>query len=821
VGTATGRNEREQSRTGLVGRTIDGFRQDVRIGLRSWRRSPGLLCVAVLTLGLGVGSATALFGLVSSVLLKPLPYREPDRLAILKAERDYDGTRQPVSAAFSGRAVAAWPSDLRTFERTAFYAEGVIALATNQGQELIDQAVVSASFFDTIGAPLVTGRVLTAADDLQPVAVISTHLWQRLYASAADVVGKSITLNQVPFTIIGVADRGFQFPDRSTDVWIPAGLAQARNPRCCSFHAIGRLLPAASTAAATEEASAVTRALAKAVTALDGVRVQVVPLPEVVVGDARRALPVLTAAVGLLLVLACANVMNLLLVRQLSRAHETAVRRALGASRARLLAQALVEGTVLATAAAVTGVTLGAALLRGLQIWQPSGVPRLDAVRADGTVLVFGVFAAAVSTLVACLMPALRRDNMLGSLRAGQRGSTPGSPARAAMRTASIVQLALSVVLLVGATLLGRSLVALLSTDVGVSTEHVATASLNLSMNRTLTDDQQVALVDRVVARVTSLPDVTAAGVGAARPPDASRMVLTLNRPGDNSNTYRAVAVPATPGYFRALGVRLERGRVFTEQDTALAPPVVVMSLDAARHLFGNSDPIGQTVRLPSMRNGRNEAADMTVIGITANVKYSGLDKAADDLVYRPFAQQAWRSVFLVVRTTGDPDALASQLPREIAAVDRDIVVSDAMSMDDVLADVTAQPRFRTMLLVGFASIAVLIAAVGLYGLIAYSVSQRTREIGVRMALGAATWNIKRMVLREGTLLVTAGVVAGMTLAWVLSRLLGNLLYGIAATDPLSFLFAATVAVLAGLSASLIPAWRAARTNPVVVLRED
>ena len=362
---------------------------------------------------------------------------------------------------------------------------------------------------------------------------------------------------------------------------------------------------------------------------------------------------------------------------------------------------------------------------------------------------------------------------------------------------------------------------ALLTTDVGVWTDHVATASLNLSMNRTLTDARQVALVDRVVRRVASLPGVTAAGVGSARPPNASRMALTLNRPGNTSDTYRAVAVPASPGYFRALGVRLERGRLFTEQDNALAPPVVIMSIDAARRFFGDSDPIGQTLRLPAVRDGRNAGADMTVVGITANVKYSGLDKTADDLVYRPFAQQAWRSVFLVVRTTGDPDVLASQLTREIAAVDRDIVVSDAMSMDEVLADVTAPPRFRTVLLVGFASVAVLIAAVGVYGLIAYSVSQRTREIGVRMALGAAAWNIKGMVLREGTTVVLAGVVAGVAFAWALSRLLGNLLYGIAATDPPSFLFAAGVAVLAGLLAAFIPARRAAHTNPIVVLREE
>jgi putative ABC transport system permease protein len=300
-------------------------------------------------------------------------------------------------------------------------------------------------------------------------------------------------------------------------------------------------------------------------------------------------------------------------------------------------------------------------------------------------------------------------------------------------------------------------------------------------------------------------------------------MVVTL-RGGDGPDeraAYRAVAVPATPGYFRALGVRLERGRLFTDSDDALAPPVVILSADTAHRLFDGEDPLGRTIRLPSMRDGHTISAEMTVVGITANVKYSGLDQMADDLVYRPFAQQAHRSVFLVARTTGDPAVLAAQLRPAIAAVDPAIVVADVATLDDVLADVTSSPRFRTFVLAGFAAMALLIAGVGLYGVIAYSVSQRTGEIGIRMTLGADGRRIRTMVLRDGLTLALVGAATGAAAAWSLTSLLGHLLYGIAPTDPASFALAAGGMAAACLISSYVPAARAARTDPLVVLKEE
>jgi putative ABC transport system permease protein len=756
------------------------------------------------------------------VLLRPLPYRDANRLIVVLAERDYDGARRPVRASFPFAAVAAWPRT-SALDSVGFYAAEVGALAGGQTAELVDTAVVTGSFFDTVGGEFVRGRGLGPADDLEPAAVISARLWRRVYAGAADVLGQPLTLNGQTFLIVGVASDTFEIPQPKTDVWIPAGVARTRSPTCCGFTPIARLANDATLPDATEELAAIAGALAADMPrALGDTRVQVVRLQDLIVGETRPALVVLLVAVCLLLVLACANVMNLLLARSTARVHETAVRRALGASRGRLVAHALAESAVLAMAGGAGGVALALLSVRALKAWPPVGMPRLDSVAVDGAVLFFACAVVVAATLAVGLLPALQSSQMAGPLKAG-RGGRVGRRARFTLRTVTVGQLAMSVILLVGAVLLGRSLAALLRTDLGVTPDHVATASLNLAMNRTLTDAQQVDLIDRIVERIASLPQVTAAGVGAARPPNASRMRLTLNRTDDPDAraSYQAAAVPATPGYFPALGVRLERGRVFTDRDDASAPPVVMMSADTARQLFGDQDPLYRTIELPVLRNGHSGREQMTVVGITGNVKYSGLDQMADAVVYRPFAQQPWRSVFLVARTTGDPTVLASQLQREIAAVDRAVTIADVTTLDGVLSDVTSQPRFRTMLLAVFASMAIAIATVGLYGVVAYSVSQRTGEIGIRMALGADGRRIRIMVLREGLVVALFGGLVGLAGAYGATRILTNLLYGTAPTDPASFAVAAVGVIVVGLVASYVPAARAAGADPLVALRTE
>jgi putative ABC transport system permease protein len=785
-------------------------------------RAKGFAFVAALTLALGIGASTALFTIVRGVLLRPLPYRDADRLAVIVAEQDFEGSRQPVRTQWPFQAAAAWPRS-GAIDGIGFYSPTVAALATAQAAELIDAAYVSASFFDTLGGQMLLGRGLAPSDDLQPVAIISERLWQRLYARDASVLGKSATLSGQVYTIVGVAAESFQIPRPKTDAWLPAGVVRTRNPSCCSFSAIARLNAGVTLAAATQEITAVAQTLAAQMPrALGGVRVHFVSLQDSIVGGTRPALRALTAAVGLLLVLSCANVMNLLMARNTARRHEAAVRRALGASRGRLAAHVLAESALLSSAGAALGIAVAAGALRMLEFWPPAGMPRLDAIRIDGFVLLFACVIAAATTIAIGLWPALRSDDVANPLR-DARGSVGSRTSRLALRAVTVAQLAISLVLLVSAALVGRSLVALMRTDLGVTADHVATASLNLSMGRTLSDQQQLALIDRVVARVSSLPNVAAVGVGTARPPDASRLTLTLNRSNDPNAraSYAAAGVAATPGYFRALGIRLERGRFFTDADTMQAPPVVMMSADTARQLFGTDDPIGRTIELPVLRNGAGGRETMTVVGITSSVKYSGMDRLADALVYRPFAQQPFRSLFLVVRTTGDPGVVASQLQREIAAVDRGIVTAEITTLESLLADATAQPRFRTILLATFASMAIVIAAVGLYGIIAYSVSQRRAEISVRMALGATSQRIRMMVLREGMVLAIAGGALGLAGAYSVSRLLSNLLYGIPPNDPWSFATASAGVVVAGLVASYVPAARAAASDPLAALRAE
>lgn len=681
------------------------------------------------------------------------------------------------------------------------------------------------------------GRALTEADDEEPVVVVSARLARRLVeeargggleagerASLEQVLGRVVTLNGQALTVVGVTAPAFQFPSARADAWIPAGTVRQQNPRCCGFTPVLCLKAGASVAAASDEVAALVRGLGEQMPRqLADTRVRVARLSDALVAPVRPALLTLMAAVVLLLVLACANVTNLLLARNTARAHELGVRRALGASRVRLVTDALAEGAVLAGAAGVAGVVLASMLVSALQAAWPDAFPRLEYVRLDGATVLFALTTSTVVTMVLGVLPVLPAGNVQPSLVVSQRSSTSHRGVRLMLRGLSVAQLAVSVVLVVVAVLLGRSLVALAGTDVGIDTRQVATASLGLAMDRALTDAQQVALVDRVLERLSAAPDVVAVGIGAARPPDTSRMALTLNRsdaPEARAN-YMAAAIPATPGYFQALGIRLERGRLFTDADTLDAPPVVVLSAEAARRLFPEGDAVGQRVQLPVLRDGQTSTEDMTVVGVVSSVKYGGLEQDAGDAVYRPFAQQAWRAVFVAARMTGEPSAFTARVAREVAAVDPEITVSGVATLESVLADITAPPRLRTWMLGALAGAAVLIAAVGLFGVLAYSVSQRRRELGVRMALGADAERIRRMVRREGLWLSGLGAAVGLAGAAGASRLVASLLYATSPTDTASFVLAAAGAVMVGLIASDLPARRAARVNPTEALKAE
>jgi putative ABC transport system permease protein len=553
-----------------------------------------------------------------------------------------------------------------------------------------------------------------------------------------------------------------------------------------------------------------------------GARGRVVPIRDELTGDVRLALWMLMASAGVLLAVACVNAANLLLVRNMARSRETAVRVALGASRVQLLQQSFAEAVIVVAAAGAAGLAAAQLLVRTLLSLGRSGVPRLDAesVRLDRPVFLFALGIVAIAAGVMTFLPAFRSEQPMVTLKGTVPAGSAGPKQRRLQNALVVIQLAASVVLLVGAGLLGRSLIELMTADVGVQTDHVATVAVNLSYQRKLADAQQVAEIQALVARIRSLPNVTAVGAGASLPPKASTIRLTLKRSGDTVD-YQATAVPATPGYFHALGIRLLDGRLFSDGDTDGARQVMIMTADTARRFFGSSHPIGRTMTLPVLRNGVPGTASVTLVGVVSDIKYSGLDAPPDDAVFRPLAQQPWPLLFVVARTTGDPSLVVSALPHEIAAVDPGIAVSSSGTLDEIVAAEAAQPRFRTVLLAATSLLTLSIAALGLYGAMAHAVSQRTREFGVRMALGATGTDLIAGVVLDGARLAGAGLALGLIGSVAAARAMVGLLYETKPADALSVGVASGVLLVVALVATYLPARKAAHLDPSAAFRAE
>jgi putative ABC transport system permease protein len=602
------------------------------------------------------------------------------------------------------------------------------------------------------------------------------------------------------------------------DAWTAAEFVRTINPRCCSFSPVARVKDGVTAAQAAAEGGVLTRELSAANQAYSGLRTKVVGLHDAVVRSVRSSLVMMFAVVALVLGVTCANVMNLLIARNTGRAREIAIRLALGASRRQLVVQSVIETGLLAAIGGALGILIAIAMIEALRRLKPLEIPRLDAVHVDVWVLAFTLAAVAFTTLLTGVIPALQSTKP-DALRVGGAGAHQTAGATRVRRLLTIGELAVSVVLLVGALLLGRSLVRLLHTDLGVDVDHAVTASLSLSLNRDLTGDQQIDVVNRLVSEVRSFPGVRTAGIGTVLPPTESRIVLTLR--GDHGLSYQAAAIPATSEYFPALGIRLLKGRLFTDEDDETHPPVMIMTTDAARHFFGDGDPLGRTLSLPVFRDGKTQNATMTLVGVIADVKYSGLERPADNAIFRPFAQQPWPNVYLIARTSGDSRTLTAAIQRLITRVDPAIVVSKVSTLDDVVLDAAAQPRLRTLLTAALAGLTLALAAVGLYGVISRSITQRTNEIGIRMALGATRQNIVVLVLREGMTLASVGVAVGAVVSYVGARMIASLLYGVAPTDAVSFALASGCLLLFALIASYLPARKATAIDPVVALRAE
>ncbi len=801
---------------------------DWRLAARSLRRAPGFTAVVVLTLALGIGPTTAIFSVVYGVLLRPFPYRAPESLVVISAERTFAG--QVRGANYSARELDGWLARARAFSSLGMWGGTGYSLRTDAGTQTVGAAYVSDGFFATLGVPMALGRAIGPADAGSPVAVVSHRLWRRELGSSPQAVGRSIRLNGQPYTVIGVAPPDFRFPSERDDVWTPLAYAQrlgrepwVNNPAGGGFHLVGRLRPGVTLAAARDDAARVARAMAPEFARISGGRR---PLLFTLVGwftdTTRPALLMLAAAVGLVLVVACANTVNLLFARQTSRSQEIAVRRALGAPPSRLLSSALAEASLVALAGGGAGVLLAVGGVRALLSLWPAGLPRVDAIRVDGPVLAFALALSMGLALACAIGPGVRAlgYRLAAGLRpAGAASTRRGRRLRSAL---VVVQIAASVILLVGAGLLGRSFVRLLRSDVGVGTNRVALADLALSVDRQVSPAIQVETVDRVLDGVRRIPGVVRAGVGTSLPLYGARFRYTLKgvQTGDGPpRDYDVDAIAVTPGFFAALELPLLRGRLFTDGDTAASPPVMIMSARTARRFFGDRDAIGRTLSLPTAGGPGRAAA--TLVGVVGDVKYNALDAAADGGIYRPYTQQAYQYVYLAARTAGDPRAVGGALRRAVAAVDPSIAVDHVRTFDDEVASASAEPRFRTLLLVALAALALAVASVGLYGAVAYSVSLRRTELGIRVALGATPANLVRLVVREGMALACVGAGIGVAGAAVLSRVLQRFLYGVTPHDAVSLLAAPTGLLLLAALASYVPARRAAAADPIAALRRE
>jgi putative ABC transport system permease protein len=798
----------------------------LRFAVRSVRKGPGFAAIAGLTLALGVGGATALFSVVYGVLQRPLPYADPASLVLIDGTRRFAGEQREQT--FSAREIPDWQRS-RTLTSLAGYAELGRALEGRDVLEPVANALVSESFFATLGEPPAAGRWLDPADDRSPVAVISHRLWLRLFQGRPDAIGAVIRLGNQAYSVVGVAAPDFRMPNERVDVWSPMGEARLGGfapwlnaERGGGVRFVARLRPGVTVAQSAAELRALGRSLAEGRGDTEHAAEPVVTaLAEAAAAGVAPALRLLLGAVGLVLLVAAANVANLMLARHAAREREIAVRQALGASRGRLVADVLAEALLVGVAGCAGGIALAVAIVRTLTWWAPPGLPRLDAIRVDGPVLAFAVAVGIAATLLSSLGPALRsaRQDAASTLAAGAR--IAGSARAGRLRSVLIAgEIAISIVLLVGTCVLTRSLVRLLHVDVGARTDDVLVARLDLSLGRTLDETQQRALGAALVARARELPGVTRAAIATALPPNGQMVQLTLKDLATDRAViaeYAAVAAPASPDLFATLDIPLLEGRAFDERDDLAHGRVVIVSAAVAQDLFGGR-ALGRTLELPTPHDGNVTA---TVVGVVGNVKYHGVALATEPALYVPFAQQPWPTAFLLARTAGEPASVAGSLRQAIGSVDRRIGVVSVRPLREVVADETAQPAFQAAVLWSFASASLALAAVGLAGVLGYSVSRRIAEIGVRMALGAGPKDVAWLVLRQALLLGAAGGAVGLAAAAAGTRALAGLVFEVSPGDPASFAAAGTVLALVVLVASAGPAWRASRVDPIAALRSE
>ncbi|MCI0432626.1 MAG: ABC transporter permease [Gemmatimonadetes bacterium] len=810
---------------------MDTMRQDIRFALRRLGRSPTFALVAVLTLALGIGANTAIFSVVRSVLMRPLPYAEPERVVMVW--QSWPGWEETW---LSEPEVIDIREGVEGFSAMAAYVTGAGNLTGDGEAERVSTAAVTADIFGALGVEMAAGRAFMAEEDVQgadDVVVLSHGLWQRRFAGDPGLIGSTIRLNGRTRTVVGVLQAGVRLPydyevDRPAELWVPLALRldSLRSRGSHYLYGVARLAPGVTVDRANAELTRVADGWVEAGFVHPDRRMNplAVPVLEHVVGDVRPALMVLLGAVAFVLLIACANVANLLLARSDERRREVAVRTSLGAGRARILTQLLTESVVLAGLGGIVGVGMAWAGLRVLFAMGGAGVPRVDGVGLDGSVLGYTALVAGLTGILFGMVPAfqLAGSEPSAALKEGSRGLTAGAARQRFRRTLVFLEVALSVVLVIGAALMLRSFTELRRIDLGFQTRNLLTARLSLPQ-MDYPDPQAVAdFHARLLERLETLPGVQSVGAVRVLPLTSTIGDWSIDieghveQPGENPHGDWQVV---TPGYFETMGMTLLEGRFLEPTDQATGMPVVVLNETMAREYFPDG-AIGKRISFGS-------EPWFTVVGIVKDVRHNGILEEPRTEMYHAHDQFRLGPGFtpnamtVVLRTDADPLSLVSALRGEVRNLDPNVPVADIRTMEDVAAAALAQPRFTTLLLGIFGAAALLLAAIGIYGVVSWGVSQRTHEIGIRLALGAERTSVVGLVVRNGAGAAIAGIAVGVLASLYLTTLLERLLYGVGRLDTATFVTVPLTLVAVALGASVVPALRAAAVDPIIALRNE
>src|SRR5436190_6096524 len=802
--------------------------QDARYGLRMLLKNPGFTTIAVLALALGIGANSAIFTVVNTLLLRPLPYKNPSQLVVIWENATHLGfpKNTPSAANFLD-----WQKQNTLFDGMAAFAERSFNLTGVGEPERLEGRRVSANLFDLLGVRPILGRNFVPDEDKPgtKVAVLSERLWRRRFGSDPGVIGRALALNAESYTVIGVLPNSVRLPSFGNwrdQIWVPLAFSaeDAASRGNHYLEVIGRMKPGVTLEQARAEMATVMARLAQQYPE-DNTRIGTVvnPLHEEIVGDMKPALLVLLGAVAFVLLIACANVANLLLARAAARHKEIALRLALGADRARLTKQLLVESVMLSLLGGAVGLAFAYAGLQVLTRFIPPDVAHAEGIAIDARVLGFTLLIAIVTGLIFGLAPAsqAKHFNLNDTLKEGGRDAGAGPRGKRLRSTLVIAEVAVSFILLIGAGLLINSFMHLRNLDPGFRADHMLALNVDLSEVKYPDTARRTAFFDEVLRRVQALPGVRSVAVAGNLPFTYNGDSMPIGAEGIPDPPpdqrpdviFRAIG----PGYFSTMGIPLVSGRDFNDQDTLDTTLTVVVSEKTARHYWPNADPIGKRIRNGSTTS---DAPWRTVIGVVKDVRQN--DFIAEPKMQMYFTYRQLRSLMpnaLIVRTAVDPLSLATSVRNAIWAVDKDQSVANINSMEHIVAGAVARQRFSMLLLAIFAGVALVLAAVGIYGVMSYSVAQRTHEIGIRMALGAQRSDVLKMTVKQGLRLVGFGLLIGLVVAFVLTRVMTSLLFGISATDPITFVTISLVLLAVAMLASYIPSVRAMRVDPMVALR--